>query len=306
MPATLSPELLKNLLREKLGFNGLVVTDASCMIGFCSAMQRSRAVPYCIEAGCDMLLFNKDLEEDIRFMLEGYHSGVLSPERLEEAVTRILATKAALGLYAAAPDSIVPPREALDILRCDKHVGWAVSAADASITLVKDTQGLLPISPEKTKKVLLEVLGDFPSNDRVTSVFQKLLTGEGFQVEIYSPEELATADFSVKTFKEKYDLVIYLGNVENASNRVTNRLSWVSFWGNGNNIPWFVKERPTLFISLANPYHLVDVPMIQTYINAYSNSDFILDSLVDKLMGRSEFRGKSPVDPFCGKAHLRY
>lgn len=305
IPATLSPELLKNLLREKLGFNGLVVTDASCMVGFSCAMERSRAVPYCIEAGCDMLLFNKELDEDFHFMLNGYHSGILSPQRLEDAVTRILATKAALGLHKVAAEDIVPPPEALNILQCEEHVFWAVSAADKAVTLVKDTQHLLPISPDKYPKVLLEIMGDFPSNERVSNSFKKLLTHEGFQVEIYEHEVFETADFSVRSFKEKYDLVIYLGNVENASNRVTNRLNWFTFWGNGNNVPWFVMERPTLFISLANPYHLVDVPMIKTYINGYSNSEFILKAVMEKLVGRSEFQGQSPIDPFCGKEHLK-
>ena len=64
-------------------------------------------------------------------------------------------------------------------------------------------------------------------------------------------------------------------------------------------------ERPVVFISLANPYHLVDVPMIKTYINGYSNSEYVIESVMDKLMGRSSFTGKSPVNPFCGKEYLK-
>ena len=94
--------------------------------------------------------------------------------------------------------------------------------------------------------------------------------------------------------------------MENASNKVTNRLSWYTFWGNGNNVPWFVAERTVVFISLANPYHLVDVPMIKTYINGYSNSEYVIESVMDKLMGRSSFTGKSPVNPFCGKEYLKW
>ena len=61
-----------------------------------------------------------------------------------------------------------------------------------------------------------------------------------------------------------------------------------------------------MFCSLANPYHLVDVPMIKTYVNCYCNNNETLDALVEKLMGRDTFRGKSPTDPFCGKEYLRY
>ncbi|MBR4701304.1 MAG: glycoside hydrolase family 3 protein [Oscillospiraceae bacterium] len=306
VPATLSPELLQGLLRERLGFNGLIVTDSTCMVGFSCAMERRRAVPYAIEAGCDMFLFNKDLEEDFSFMREGLEQGVLSRARLDEAVTRILAAKASLGLHKTSAAGIVPPPSALQQLRGPRHLAWAEECADRAVTLVKDTQALLPLDPKKTPKVLLEILGDFPSNERILNTFEALLTREGFRVERYVREQFETADFRVAHFKEQYDLVIYLGNVENASNKVTNRLNWFTFWGNGNNVPWFVEERPVLFISLANPYHLIDVPMIKTYINAYSNHDTMLRAIVEKLMGRSPFLGKSPVDPFCGKEYLAW
>lgn len=306
IPATLSPELLQNLLREKLGFNGLIVTDATPMVGFSCAMKRSLAVPYAIEAGCDMFLFNKVLDEDYMYMMNGYKSGILSEERLDAALTRILAAKASLGLHKKAPSEIVPKAEALSILRNETHVRWAKECADNSVTLVKDTQNLLPLSPAKTKKVLLEILGHCDSNARVLADFRTRLENEGFAVEEYEKESFETAQFDVEVFKAKYDLVIYIANVENRSNQVTNRLDWYTFWGNGNNVPWFVEERPVLFISLANPYHLIDVPMIKTFINAYSNNSYVIEAVMDKIMGRSEFKGKSPVDPFCGKEYLRW
>lgn len=67
IPATLSPALLQGLLREHLGFNGLISTDSTCMVGFNVLMPRSQSVPYAIEAGCDMFLFNKDLGEDFAY-----------------------------------------------------------------------------------------------------------------------------------------------------------------------------------------------------------------------------------------------
>lgn len=76
----------------------MIVTDATPMVGFCSAMDRATAVPLSIENGCDMFLFNRNMEEDFRLMREGYEKGILSDARLEEAVKRILATKAAMHL----------------------------------------------------------------------------------------------------------------------------------------------------------------------------------------------------------------
>ena len=141
------------------------------MVGFSCAMNRERAVPYAIEAGCDMFLFNKDLEEDYQYMLNGYKQGILSEQRLDEAITRILATKASLGLHRKAKCEIVPSESALCILQADEHVAWAKKSADKAVTLVKDIDGILPLNPHKTKKVLLEIIGGFPSNERVLESF---------------------------------------------------------------------------------------------------------------------------------------
>ena len=73
----------------------------------------------------------------------------------------------------------------------------------------------------------------------------------------------------------------------------------------GANVPMYLTSIPTVFVSLENPYHLLDAPRVRTYINTYGSSDEILDSLVDKLVGRSEFKGTSPVDAFCGKWDAR-
>ena len=98
MPATLSPEIMTTLLRGKLGFNGMVVTDASHMVGMTDRMTRREMLPASINAGCDMFLFFNDPDEDFNTMLDAYKSGVISEARMTEALTRILGLKAHLGL----------------------------------------------------------------------------------------------------------------------------------------------------------------------------------------------------------------
>lgn len=309
IPATLSSNILKKLLREKLGFQGLIVTDATPMVGFCCAQERRRAVPMAIENGCDMFLFNKDLDEDIMYMTEGYQNGLLSETRLEEAVKRILATKAALKLWKKQKEgTLVPGEEALAVLRCKEHDTWARECARAGVTLVKDTQHLLPIRPQRHKRILLEMMGDFPSNKEVCDSFKSKLIQEGFEVIVYEKEQLGLDGKlfdTVEEFKEKYDLVMYIGNVETASNKTVSRLNWHTLFGLGNNMPWFVHEVPTMFISVGNPYHLLDVPMIKTFINGYCNSEYVISAIVEKIVGKSSFVGKSPVDAFCGRWDTR-
>ncbi len=307
IPATLSKEITTNLLRKKLGFNGLIVTDATPMVGFTAAMEREKAVPYSIACGCDVFLFNKDLKEDYIFMKKGYEDGIISDERLDEAIIRILATKAALKLHKKQEsNSLVPDKKHLSVIGCEKHKKWAHECADEAATLIKDTQQLLPISPKKHKRVLLEILGDFQSNERVEVKLTELLIKEGFEVIPYKKEDFTMPIDNVSDIKRKYDLVLYIANIENASNKTVSRINWYTFFGLGNNLPWFVEEVPTLFVSVGNPYHLLDVPMIKTFVNCYSNNDIMLETVVEKMLGRSEWKGISPVDSFCGKEYLKY
>jgi beta-N-acetylhexosaminidase len=102
MPATTSPEILQGLLRKHLGFNGIIVTDATTMTGFMQTLPRPQLVRQVFVAGADILLFSTNLDADFRYLLDGVKSGVITAERLDDAVTRILALKAALGLNKGA------------------------------------------------------------------------------------------------------------------------------------------------------------------------------------------------------------
>lgn len=290
MPATLSPQLLQDLLRNELGFNGLTITDATPMVGFCSAMKRSEAVPYTIQAGCDMLLFNRVLEEDIQYMKDGLSKGILTKERLDEAVTRILATKASLGLHQTINHGTAKfedfREEQLDL-------------ADRSITLVKDTQNMLPLSVEKHKRVLLQLLGSFDSNERVLEKIKAELEKRDFEITVYEPETNFFDLGTVTSFSNDYDAVLYVANIQNASNQTVTRVHWHTLFGLGNNLPWFTKEVPTMLLSFGNPYHLYDLPMVDTVINAYCNYDHFIEMAIKKVTGESSFKGVSPVNPFC-------
>lgn len=307
LPASLSTELVNGLLRERLGFNGVAVTDATPMIGYNAAMSRKKAIPTTINAGCDMILFNKNIDEDYQAMRDAVNSGDVSMERLDEAVTRILAMKASMGLVdKQQANSLIPAPEALEIVGCQEHLDLARKSADKAITLVKDTQNLLPISPEKTPRVRVYMLedrlsGGFKDGGASEGSFIEKLSEAGFSVETFNYEQLNFHEIfeeGVDDLKAKVDLVIYVANYDTASNQTTRRIDWIRLMA--ADAPWFVQDVPTIFVSLANPYHLFDAPMIRTYINGYSANDTVNEILVEKLIGKSEFQGKSPVDPFCG------
>ena len=310
MPASLSPELNIKLLREQMGFNGLVVTDATSMAGMTAAMPREKAVPYSIMAGNDIFLFTVNLEQDFQFMLKGVETGTLTIERLDEAVTAILAFKAALKLHKQkAEGSLVPDESALSILNCPEHRAWAKECADKAVTLVKDTQALLPLTVEKHRRILLYVLGDsggyMDEGGGISDNFIQLLTENGFEVDKFDYVQLSDANmWASELMKDpigrlkNYDLVLYLASLKTASNQTIVRITWAQPMG--ADVPKFVHEIPTLFVSVDNPYHLQDVPMVKTFINGYSSNEYVVEAVVEKLLGKSAFKGINPVDPFCG------
>lgn len=309
LPASVSYELVTKLLREQLGFNGLIVTDSSTMAGVTALLPRDKLVPMSIAAGCDMFLFTKDLEEDIGFMTDGLRRGILTEERLAEAVTRILALKAALRLPEKREAGRLIPRAG----DAGRQVGqplfaeWSRICADRSVTLVKEESGVLPLTPERYPHVLFCPLDNrsagtsfFTAEGSANKRFRELLAANGFDVTVFEPAQGMEGFMTpVRDIVEKYDLIVYSAELVTRSNQTVVRPEWSNPMG--ANVPVWCHSVPTVFVSFENPYHLVDVPQMRTFVNCYGGSETVVRAAVEKLMGKSRFQGKSPVDPFCGK-----
>lgn len=288
MPATLSKTLLTDVLRGKYGFNGVITSDATIMGGYCMAMERRKAVPASIMAGCDMLVFNTDFNEDYGYILEALEDGSLTEERLDEAVIRILALKAK---YCHKVENESVPAEA-----------WHEEAADKAITLVKNKQpGQLPMTPERYPYIRLVTLGkDEILDGSVREIAKELLEANGFKVEVYEP---FADDLHGSADLPKDRLTLYMANYEQASNQTVVRINWCP--KHALDMPRFINEEVSVFVSLASPYNLQDVPRVRTYINAYTATRTTIRLTIEKLMGKSEFKGVSPVDAFCGLPDTR-
>lgn len=309
-PASSSKLLIDGLLRDTLHFNGLTITDATPMIGYNAALPREELLPTTINAGIDMILFNKNIDEDYSFIRQAIEDGTLPMERVNEAVTRILATKLAQNVMDTRENLLKKAPEKINLKR-GEHEECADRIAKKAVTLVKDRDGLLPVTPEKYPRIRLYVLGDsddggFKEGGHVTQEFKKRLEAEGFSVSLFDRGNLdfhEVFEEGVCDMKDKFDLALYVANVETASNQTTTRLDWIHLMA--ADAPWFMKSIPTVFISTANPYHLFDIPNVSTYINAYTGNRATIDAVMRKLTGREPFEGISPVDPFCGHFETR-
>lgn len=283
LPGSQSRALLTGVLREEFGFHGVIVTDATIMGGFTQTMSRRDALVTAINAGADVLVFNTDFEEDYQYIYEAVEDGSISAERFDEALTRILALKAMLTQKEYPAEEI----EAAE---------WHKECADRAVTLVKDKASYLPVTKEKYPLIRLILLGnDCMPDGSICKLASEYFKKEGFAVEVYEPE----ADDLHGTSKlPKGRLTLYLCNYETASNQTDVRIHWCK--KHALDMPRFIHEEDSIFVSLANPYHLMDVPRIPVYINAYTATKDVLIAVLDKLTGKSDFKGKSPVDAFCG------
>ena len=289
LPASLSRGLLQGVLRRELGFNGVIATDATIMAGFTQAMPRREAIPTAIMAGCDVLVFATDFYEDRQYLLDALADGRLTQERLDEAVTRILALKA----WTMAQKPALPlPEDA---------VHWRRECADRCVTLVKNNQDVLPLTPDRFPRVRLITLGkDSMPEGSMTALAEKLLHEAGFETERF---DIAAEELHGTAALTQARLTLYLCNLEHASNQTALRVFWAK--KHALDVPRHVWEEPSVFVSFSNPYHLQDVPRIKTYINAYSCHADTVTAVMEKLLGRSEFTGVSPVDAFCGLPDTR-
>ena len=325
LPATLCPEIMTGLLREKLGFNGMVVTDASHMVAMTDRMTRKEMLPAAINAGCDMFLFFNDPEEDFATMLDAYASGVISEERMTEALTRIIGLKAHMGLHKKAKEELVPAEA--PVLGKDEYKAAAEAISRDAVTLVKyKDQEVLPLTPEKYKRIMIVyvkgaagpmdflmqmAMGGGAAKKNPAEDLRDRLIEKGFDAFLYvSPLEKIKAQIAagekpslnlyfagknaIEEFKSQQDLVITVFDVANG------RPAFGMSKGGGE-IPWYVFELPVIGLSVNAPTMLADAPQLRTYINAYDSKPSTMDAIVDGLLtGPEGFRGKDPIDSFCG------
>ena len=328
MPATLSPELINGLLRTKLGFNGMVLTDASHMVGLTCRMKRCDLMPAAIAAGIDMFLFFNDMDEDFESMKQGYLDGRITEERLSDALHRILALKAHMGLHKKAPTELVPPKAQVhEIVGCAEHKAMQKEISEKSITLVKyKDKDVLPMIPDRYKRIMIVYvkgleapgLGAIMGKNKVSPAkkLKEKLIAKGFDAFIYeSPIQKIMQQMqaggkpdinlyfagkdAIKDFVSKQDLIITLVDIPGGFQPVARPAFGMT--KGGGEIPWYVHELPVIVISTKQPFVLADIPQARTYINTYDVLDTTFDALIDKLMtGADAFVGQDPVDSYCG------
>jgi beta-N-acetylhexosaminidase len=303
-PASLSKLLNQTLLREEFGFNGLIVSDATPMAGLTSQMARAEQVPAVIEAGCDVFLFCTDVQSDIAHMEQGLRTKALSEQRLEDAVTRILGLKAALGLHRKTIAQRLRPLDELrTLLATPSHAAAAQDVADHSVTLVKDTRNILPLNPASHRRITWigrPAPGFLPHMpDTPLQALRDGLIARGFAVSDFNPDAPPTP--------ANTDLVLYALPVESSLGKSHIYLDWLREQpGLMNIMSRYWHDMPTVMVSFGHPYYLADAPRVPCYINAFSSTAASQHAVLERMTGNAPFTGVSPIDPFAGAPDARY
>jgi beta-N-acetylhexosaminidase len=240
-------------------------------------------------------------------MMNGYKNGVITEERLQDALERILGFKATLGLHNAQKEgTLLRTKEDLKVVGCEDHIERAKQAADKGITLVKNTFDQLPIRPETHKRIRLyflegEVGGIYEANDKTLKFIVSELERRGFEVTVNDGSTRVKGP--TLKYREEVDAALIFADVVGYGAENNYRIKWKTAMS--NEVPWYVQEVPTVFISLNFTTHLTDVPMVKAYINAYKDDEITITSVIDKIMGESEFKGTPNENVWCNKWQTR-
>lgn len=297
-PASLSKKLTTDLLRGCLGFNGVIVSDASEMAGVTAFMEPGAAKAEMLKAGCDMILFSQDVPRDLAAIKAAMADGSLTESRIEDAVLRVLGLKSALGLHNGQR---VPAAERLARLRSPEALAASKAGFERAPTLVKDVQDLFPISPDRHRRVLIVTTGIVSPlhGEPIPFALPELMRQRGFEVTVHQAGEPISST--------EHDLVLYAFGEETLLTRGRIFLDWLKLMGNfrlAMRRTWH--EVPTAMVSFGYPYYLYDAPRMPAYVNAYCTSDEMQTAALDCMMGIKPFAGTSPVDAFCGLGDAHY
>ncbi|MBC7793977.1 MAG: beta-N-acetylhexosaminidase [Clostridia bacterium] len=279
LPATLSKNILTGVLREKLGFQGVVITDGLEMDGIVERYGSGRASVMAVNAGADMPLVlwqMKKKDEVYDSLLAAVRSGEIKRERLDQSVRRILQVKARRGLF----DRKIEPLERA-IVRDERtviHEQATQQIAREAVTLVRNHADALPLRAVRYRKVVvLATPGPFGAR----------LAKEKFATVIVTPfqpsREQREADIAQTIAAARDADMIVFGTVNRYHLEMAKRVM--------RSLP----NTPATLVSFASPYYLESVPEVDAYVCTYSYLDDAQRAAAEGLMGMHPMTGRLPV-----------
>ncbi len=280
-PSSISKNIVTNILKEKLGFNGLIFTDALNMKGASNFKEPGEIDLAAFQAGNDVLLISEDIPKAALKIEEAYNAGDVTEERLAHSVKKILKAKYKVGLNAYCPVDTHNLYEDLNTIEDDTLYSEAIEKA---ITLVKNEGGVLPIKNLENKRIAYVKLGDDSGSDFLTAL-QKYTKVDEVKAE-YLGELLDKL--------KKYNLVIIGFHRSNAN-------PWKSHNLSDRETVWLheiSRLHTTVLDIFVKPYALLDLQSstnLKGVVVSYQNSKLAQEKSAQMIFGAIKAEGVLPV-----------
>ena len=289
VPASLSENIVNGLLIDKLGFEGLIVTDALNMQGITKYFSPSQVAVMCVKAGIDLILMPLDEETTIDAIERAVNSGEITEQRINKSAEKILKVKAWLGLNE---NKYVNSTDVYKVINTPESNELAQQIADESITLVKDEGNIIPFK-QLNEKVLVFNISTGTDNvnsnyfsEKISSAYpNSIIMDENTDIDEKSVSELLqTANDYQYIIAAIYAKVKYgTGKIYilPAHKELINSLASMN--------------KRVIVISFGNPYLLKEFPDIPNYLCAYGDADVSINAVIRAIRGEIKIKGKLPV-----------
>lgn len=290
IPATLTSNIVTDILKKDMKFDGLIVTDAMDMSGLTLYFNQDEGAVRALLAGNDIILKPSNADKAISGIREAIKSGRITEERINESVRKLLAWKYQLGLT----EKQYTPIDSIDTTVSSQATRQLTEEiAENAITLVKNEQNVLPVKSGATAVVLAITNGE--DRSFVGNTLTNVLRANGLRVERIPIDERSTAqEIENAVSKAKSAEVVIAGLFGRVRSGAKNSIGLPE---PGEKVLRSVLEsnKPVVNIAFGNPYLLRGFPEMKTYMVAYGDMTSLQRAAAEAVMGKIEFKGKLPI-----------
>ena len=290
MPASLSPEVIRRL-RERLGFNGLVVTDAMDMAGLQKNYGAGEAAVRAVAAGVDVLLISEDPYAARSAIIQAVKAGRLDEDEIDDSVLRILRAKEWAGLHKQRLVDLEAARERVAAV---PHLALSRTIARSSLTLLRNQNDLLPIvdPPEEVLSITLSDSDDPAVGRPFTEQLKESAPPLDLTTHLLDDRSSAAEYEQLLKQALQSDLVVVPAflEVRARSNRLALAEKNQAFLNDLVQL-----DTPVVLVSFGNPYMTMGLDRPTAYVAAYGSDRATQTAAAQAIFGKSGFEGRLPI-----------
>ena len=290
IPATLSKFWVTDILKDRLNFEGVIVTDAMSMGAITKRYSNFHGLVEAIKAGCDYIIISGDYKESIDILEELVLDGTIPISRINESALKVLRLKEKIGLN---DNRLISLEGAQNILRDSTSQKVANEIARKSVTLVKNDGKFFPFKLKKKEKLYLFDLydGKHTSKESITTKSIRGLGGDLISFNLDETDKRYTIDGILKSIPRNSTIIV------NAFVTPSSRKNRVSLPENLKRLlsQLSKKTNKLLLNSYGNPYLIEGFPKVKNYICSWKGNRLMQSAFVNALTGREEISGELPI-----------